>query len=130
MDPVTHKLIDQPDDCVVIHRQFSSQASALQAKEMNTDHVIPELIDMKPDEIELSLEDRFNHSQGNWTSCESLNAEGIKPQIINSSGSCNYSFTTDDDSLFPAYSMDTFLGMNDNSFPPWETMFPLEDLFQ
>ncbi|XP_074567251.1 transcription factor MYB20 [Curcuma longa] len=125
VDPATHKLINQPDDCVN-HHQFSSsssQASASQAKEMNKD-AIPELIDMKSNKIELSPEDRFDHSQGNWTSSESLNAEAI---LINSSGSCNYSFTTDD-SLFPASMNSTFLSMND-SFPPWETMFPLEDLF-
>ncbi|KAG6473735.1 hypothetical protein ZIOFF_067652 [Zingiber officinale] len=118
MDPATHKLINQPADDCVNHHQFtnsSSQASASQAQEMNTD-AIPELIDMKPNKIELSLEDRFDRSQGNWTSSESLNAEGI-----------NYSSFTTDGSLFPA-SMDTFLSMND-SFPPWETMFPLEDLF-
>ncbi|KAG6470549.1 hypothetical protein ZIOFF_071623 [Zingiber officinale] len=98
-NPVTRKLIDHQLSGI------SSQASASRAKEMGTD------VDVS--EIAVNLEDRFNPSQSNW--------------IVDTFGSCNSSFTTDD-SLLPA-STHTVLSMSD-SFPPWETMnHPLLDHF-
>ncbi|XP_074569808.1 transcription factor MYB20-like [Curcuma longa] len=79
-NPVTRKLIHQPDNHVDHPLSgISSRASGSRAKEMDTDVV---------SEIELR------------TSNENMNAE-VQPRIVDTFGSCNSSFTTDD-SLFAA----------------------------
>nr|XP_010910603.2 myb-related protein 315 [Elaeis guineensis] len=142
LDPVTHKPLQQPAKCDSLRSDSASESYPSQIQEKSIE--IMDLVSSNQEELLVKNEEQkevqFDSNDtevllhGNVVPWENLDIEEMKPRPDPSSSS-SASFSIDD-TLYPSAQRESSLeGSNQcwfdttDSFPSWEALYPLEDIF-